>query len=175
MSTSAGLVQYSVVAASRQKWVLVVLLSSGLALDYLARLGLHSVFPLLRKEIIATDVALGLVASSFPWTYGALSPIAGYLGDRFQRRRVVIASVTAWSVATALSGAVATVWQLVAMRVALAARIAQQESIANDKEQYRNHEKHHGGQSYEESAYYGCLWSPRSSPDTNLVGTRLSG
>jgi MFS family permease len=103
------------------KWRVVALLSAGLAIDYLARLGLYSVFPLLRKELIAGDVALGLVASSFPWTYGLLSPAAGFAGDRFARRSVIIASVAGWSVATMLCGMVGVVWQLVAARVLLAA------------------------------------------------------
>ena len=78
---------------SRYKWLVVGLLSAGLAVDYLTRIGIYSVFPLLRKELIASDVVLGLVASSFPWTYGLLSPVAGYLGDRFSRRTVILASM----------------------------------------------------------------------------------
>ena len=84
-------------AAIQTKWVAVGLLSAGLAADYLTRLGIYSVFPLLRKELIASDVVLGLVASSFPWTYGSLSPVAGYLGDRFSRRTVILSSIIGWS------------------------------------------------------------------------------
>ncbi len=108
-------------AGSRDKWVVVALLSAGLAVDYLTRIGIYSVFPLLRKELIASDVVLGLVASSFPWTYGSLSPLAGYAGDRFSRRTVILASLVGWSVASALCGLARTGWELVALRVLLAA------------------------------------------------------
>jgi MFS family permease len=102
------------------KWLLVFLLSTGLALDYLARLALFSVLPPLKKDLALGDVALGLVASSFLWTYGLLSPIAGFVGDRFSRRTVLIVSLAGWSMVTVLSGFVTNAWQLVAMRVFLA-------------------------------------------------------
>ncbi len=102
------------------KWLLVFLLSSGLALDYLSRLAIFSVLPLLQKELAIGPVALGLVASSFLWTYGLLSPLAGYVGDRFSRRAVILVSLAGWSVVTLISGLAANAWQLVAMRVLLA-------------------------------------------------------
>src|SRR5436190_1243582 len=103
-----------------RKWLLVFLLSSGLALDYLARLALFSVLPPIKKDLAINDVALGLLASSFLWTYGLLSPIAGYIGDRFSRRTVLIVSLAGWSAVTVLSGLATNAWQLVAMRVLLA-------------------------------------------------------
>jgi predicted MFS family arabinose efflux permease len=90
-------------------------------MDYLARLAVYSVFPLLRKELITSDVALALLASAFPWTYGLLSPLAGYIGDRFPRRAVVLASMAVWSAVTILTGMTHSAWQLIAMRVSLAA------------------------------------------------------
>lgn len=107
-------------AATQSKWIAVGLLSAGLAADYLTRIGIYSVFPLLRKELIASDVVLGLVASSFPWTYGSLSPVAGYLGDRFSRRTVILSSIIGWSLAAGLCGVARNVWELVALRVLLA-------------------------------------------------------
>lgn len=102
------------------KWLVVLLLSSGLAVDYCSRLALFSVVPLWSKDLVAGDVAVGLVASSFLWTYGALSPVAGYLGDRFSRRTVVIASLAAWSAITLVSALVGSVGQLVALRILVA-------------------------------------------------------
>lgn len=103
------------------KWLLVALLSFGLAFDYLNRLTLFSVIPLWRADLHASDTTIGLVASVFWWTYGLLSPIAGYLGDRFSRRQVLIGSVAAWSLLAALSGLVTNSTQLIILRVLLAA------------------------------------------------------
>ena len=102
------------------KWLLIFLLSSGLALDYLARLAIFSVLPLLKKDLAIGDMELGLIASSFLWTYGALSPVAGFIGDRFSRRTVLIVSLAAWSLITGLSGFVTTAWHLIGIRVLLA-------------------------------------------------------
>lgn len=102
------------------KWLMVVLLFVGLALDYLNRLALFSVIPLWRVDLQASDATVGLVVSLFLWTYGLLSPLAGFLGDRFSRRGILIASVGSWGLVTAASGFVTTGWQLVGMRTLLA-------------------------------------------------------
>lgn len=106
--------------SNRSRWLLVALLSTGLAFDYASRLALFSVLPLWRNDLHASEAALGLVASSFLWTYGLLSPLAGFAGDRFSRRTVLIASLAAWSAITLLSGLVTNAWQLVGMRILLA-------------------------------------------------------
>src|SRR2546428_4881316 len=103
-----------------RKWLLIFLLSGVLAIVYLARLAIFSVLPLLKKDLALDEVAVGLVASSFLWTYGLLSPVAGFVGDRFSRRTVLIVSLAGWSLVIALSGLVTSGWQLVLVRVALA-------------------------------------------------------
>lgn len=109
-----------ITTVTRTKWIVAGLLCGGAVMDYLARMSLYSVLPLLRKDLVLSDVALGLVASSFPWIYGVLSPVAGYLGDRFSRRVVVSTSVVSLSAVSILTGLVTTAWQLVAMRGVLA-------------------------------------------------------
>ena len=104
----------------QNKWMMAILLSAGLAMDYQARVAVNCVFPLLRKDLAMTDVQIGLTATLFLWTYGLLSPLAGYFGDRFSRRTVLIGSITCWNVVTVLSGFVTSPWQLIAMRIVLA-------------------------------------------------------
>lgn len=93
---------------------------TGLSLDYVTRLAIFSILPLLRRDLHLTDVVIGLLATSFLWPYGLLSPIAGFVGDRFSRRTVIIASLSIWSVVMALGSMVGAAWQLVLLRVALA-------------------------------------------------------
>src|SRR5579872_5564170 len=104
----------------QNKWTMCFVLSSGLGVDYQARLAINSVFPLLRKDLVMTDFQIGLTATLFLWTYGLLSPVAGYLGDRFSRRTVLVGSITCWNVVTILSALVTSPWQLIAMRMFLA-------------------------------------------------------
>jgi MFS family permease len=90
-------------------------------MDYLVRLAPNSIFPILRVDLRFSDFELGLLVSVFLWTYGILSPAAGFIGDRFSRRTVVIAAVAAWSVVTMLSAAVTRPWHFIVMRGVLGA------------------------------------------------------
>ncbi|MSO21821.1 MAG: MFS transporter [Acidobacteria bacterium] len=101
------------------KWLLVSLLFFVAALNYGDRTALTALFPLLRKDLGMSDVALAAVGTSFLWSYGLVSPLAGYLGDRFPRSALITWSLVAWSLVTALTGLVHTSQQLLGMRVLL--------------------------------------------------------
>ena len=66
-----------------------------------------------------SDVALAAVGSLFSWSYAIASPLAGYVADRYSRSRLVILSLTVWSIAAGLAGFAATTHQLLATRVLL--------------------------------------------------------
>ena len=85
-------------------WLLVGLLWVVALLNYLDRQVVFSLFPLLKKELGATDVQLGLTSTVFLWVYGGLSPFTGYLADRFGRVRVILISLAVWSTVTLLTG-----------------------------------------------------------------------
>jgi len=104
---------------SYYKWLLVVLLYFVAALNYGDRTALSALFPLLRKDLGMSDVALAAVGTTFLWTYGLVSPLAGYLGDRFSRSTLIGWSLVAWSLVTAFTGLVQTSQQLLGMRVLL--------------------------------------------------------
>lgn len=106
-------------ASNVHKWLVVFILSAGLGLDYLARLAINSVFPLLRHDLQMSDFEIGLTATAFLWTYAFLSPLAGWAGDRFPRRTVLILSVVMWGTVTLMCGLATEVWQLLLGRVLL--------------------------------------------------------
>src|SRR5690606_23412078 len=68
------------------------------------------------EEIPMTDAQFGLLTSVFLWVYGFSSPIAGYIADRFNRRRVIIGSLFVWSLVTWLTSLATTYEQLFAAR-----------------------------------------------------------
>ena len=85
-------------------WVLVALLWVVAMLNYLDRQIIFSVFPLLKSDLHLSDVQLGLLGTVFLWIYGILSPISGFLADRYGRVRIIIVSLLVWSAVTWLTG-----------------------------------------------------------------------
>lgn len=73
-------------------------------LNYIDRYVLASVLEGIAAEFELTDVGSGLLGSMFIIVYTLASPLAGYLGDRVVRKRIVAAGVLVWSLATIGSG-----------------------------------------------------------------------
>ena len=74
--------------------------------NYADRQAIFSVFELLKSEMSLSDVQLGIVGASFMWVYALIGPIAGLVGDRFNRKTLIISGLVFWSlitIATALS------------------------------------------------------------------------
>lgn len=86
------------------KWAVLGLFWLIYFMNQADRQVLFSVFPLLQKELGLTDTALGLLGSTFFWVYALLVPVAGALGDRRSRKRIVFGSLLFWSAATFVSG-----------------------------------------------------------------------
>jgi MFS transporter, Spinster family, sphingosine-1-phosphate transporter len=101
---------------SRKVWILVAALWPVAALNYLDRQVIFSVFPPLRAELKLSDVELGLLGTAFLWVYAVLSPISGYLADRFGRARVIVVSLMVWSSVTLATGQVHDFAQLIGAR-----------------------------------------------------------
>jgi len=68
-------------------------------------------------SIPMSEAQFGLLTSAFLWTYGILSPFAGFLAVKFNRSRVVIVSLFVWSVVTWLTAYSKTFEQLLATRI----------------------------------------------------------
>lgn len=102
-----------------QAWRTTIFLMLAGAFNYADRVALTAVLPALRAEMKLSDADLGLVNSLFLWSYALGSPIAGIIGDRFPRRRLVVASLAAWSIVTLLMGTSRTFTDLAILRVAL--------------------------------------------------------
>lgn len=103
----------------RPEWSLIAFLWVAYALNHADRQVVFTLLPSLQKEFHYSDQALGLIGALFLWIYGLFSPIAGILGDRFSRVKLVVGSLLIWSAFTVLSGLAPNGTALLAFRALL--------------------------------------------------------
>jgi MFS family permease len=97
-------------------WLCVALLWFVACLNYLDRIMLTTMHGSIVDALPMTEKQFGMLTSVFLWVYGALSPFAGFLADRFGRSRVIIVSLFCWSAITWLTGHAKTFDQLLCAR-----------------------------------------------------------
>ncbi|MCK9411822.1 MAG: MFS transporter [Prolixibacteraceae bacterium] len=98
-------------------WLVVALLFFIGALNYLDRIMITTMRTSIVDSMPMSDAQFGLLTSAFLWTYGLLSPFAGFLADKFNRSRVVIVSLFVWSIVTWLTAYSRTFEQLLVTRI----------------------------------------------------------
>jgi predicted MFS family arabinose efflux permease len=87
----------------RRAWLMVGLLWFVAFLNYLDRMILITMRSSIKVTIPMTDAQFGLLTTIFLVTYGVLSPFGGFIADKFNRSRIIIFSLFAWSATTWLT------------------------------------------------------------------------
>ena len=102
-----------------RKWIVVSVIWLIACLNYTDRTAIFSVMPALKGEMRLSNIGLAMLGSTFLWVYALFSPVGGYLGDRFSRKRVIILSLSLFSVVTFVSGFARTGRELIELRCLL--------------------------------------------------------
>jgi MFS family permease len=103
---------------ARYPWLVVALLVPVALLNYLDRQMLASMKFSVMQDIpdIGLEANWGAILALFKWVYAFLSPVGGYLADRYSRRHVIAGSLVVWSIVTWMTGHVTSYEQLLATR-----------------------------------------------------------
>jgi MFS family permease len=104
-----------------KRFYVAVLLFFNLFINYIDRINLSVAAPAIAKEFNWDPGTMGLVFSSFLWTYAVCLIPSGWLVDKFGTRRVNALSVGVWSVAAMFTGAITNLGTMIAARLALGA------------------------------------------------------
>ena len=107
-------------AVANYPWVLIGLLWMVSFINAADRSILNAVKPLLRDAFAITDVQLGVVDTTFFWTYAVCAFLFGRLGDSVRRRNMILFGLIFWSLATGIMPLATGFAMLLGMRALVA-------------------------------------------------------
>lgn len=105
-------------STNKYSWVLVALLSVVALLNYMDRQMLATMKPSMQLDIaeLQTAVNFGRLMAVFLWIYGFMSPVAGMIADRVNKKWLIVGSLFIWSSVTFAMGFATTFNQLYWLR-----------------------------------------------------------
>ena len=86
------------------KWELIILLWLAFFFNQADRQIFNVVLPAIRTDLHLGDSDMGLIASILILVYGILVPVAGFIGDRTNKKYVLMISLMIWSTSTLFTG-----------------------------------------------------------------------
>lgn len=111
-----------VMSPGKWGWVAVAVLWVVVMLNYFDRqllAVLNSSITEGEGGISMTQAQFGTVTSAFLIVYAALSPVGGYMADRFSRKFIILCSLVVWSVVTWMTGKAESYEELIFWRGAM--------------------------------------------------------
>jgi MFS family permease len=86
------------------KWELLILLWFAFFFNQADRQLFNIVLPHIKADLGLSDVQSGTISSIFILTIGICIPIAGMIGDYFNRKRIITLCILLWSIGTFFTG-----------------------------------------------------------------------
>jgi ACS family hexuronate transporter-like MFS transporter len=103
----------------RRRWIILALIFGAIVLNYFDRQIVSILKPTLKAEFLLDDAGYAWLANLFTVCYATMYPVGGWLVDRFGARAMMLAGITAWSLACLGAGLTRTFAQLAACRAFL--------------------------------------------------------
>ena len=97
-------------------WYVVGMLWTVSMFNYFDRLLIASMRDPIKESIPMTDAQFGLLTTVFLLIYGLLSPVGGYLADRYSRKLVIVVSLLVWSIITLWTGFATSYTEIITAR-----------------------------------------------------------
>ena len=99
-------------------WIVVALLWGVALLNYMDRQMLSTMKDSMQIDIVELQSAanFGRLMAVFLWIYGLMSPVAGLIADRLNRKWLIVCSLFVWSAVTYLMGIADTFNQIFWLR-----------------------------------------------------------
>ena len=107
--------------SKKYPWIVVGLLWVVALLNYMDRQMLSTMKPSMMLDIaeLKSATMFGYLMGIFLWIYGAVSPFAGMIADRINRKWLIVGSLFVWSAVTFAMGYAKTFDQLYWLRAAM--------------------------------------------------------
>jgi len=102
-----------------KRFYIILFLFFNIVINYIDRVNLSIAAPVISKYFHWDAATMGWVFSAYLWTYTALLVHTGWLGDRIGVRRTAAISISVWSVAAMLTGAVTNFFWMILARLSL--------------------------------------------------------
>ena len=97
-------------------WAVVGMLWFICCFNYADRQAISVVFPALKEEFGFNKEQLGWIGSAFMWVYAGAAPLAGWAGDRMQRRHLILGGCLFWSFVTVTTAWCTKLWHFITVR-----------------------------------------------------------
>lgn len=99
-------------------WIVVALLWVVALLNYMDRQMLSTMQQAMGMDIVELQnaEAFGFLMSVFLWIYCVMSPVSGIIGDRLNRKWLIVGSLFVWSAVTLLMGFASTYNEILILR-----------------------------------------------------------
>jgi len=101
---------------SRADWLTLAILTFVNLINYMDRYTIAGILSEVREGLDINNEQAGLLQTAFVASFMIFAPLFGYLGDRCNRKWVMVVGITIWSVATLLGSFMEDFYSFVAMR-----------------------------------------------------------